>query len=359
MKIGLYGGSFDPIHHGHVNVAKYAIENLGLDKLIFIPASKSPFKNKTSYANDEKRIDMINLVKPSKSEVSTFEIKRGGTSYTIDTVKYFKNKYPNAEIFLLIGSDNLSKLHKWKSISEISKMAKIIIFRRDKNISKINIKKFNATLLNNRIWDYSSTNVKNGEFDNIDKRVKKYIGHNHLYMKEISINTLSAKRQKHCVSAADFAVKLAKKNKVDSRKAWTAGYMHDITKEWSYKKHKKFLIERGFDPTNAPELIWHQWTGALWLKDEYMLDDEEISDAIFVHSNADSMDPKKLSKLTKILYIADKLCVGRKYIGIQKHREIAIKNLEKGFEIVSKQSKQFIIEKYGKCVYYPLKRVEE
>lgn len=112
MKIGIYGGSFNPIHNGHIKVAETAMKDMNLDKLFFVPAFKSPFKSKVKYAPIEDRIEMINIVKPENTEVSLFEANRKGVSYTIDTVRHFKLKYPDAELFLIIGSDNVYKLNK-------------------------------------------------------------------------------------------------------------------------------------------------------------------------------------------------------------------------------------------------------
>jgi len=112
MKIAIFGGSFNPVHKGHISIAEHAIAELGLDKLFFVPAYSSPFKTKVKYVDAQHRINMLKLELPEKAEVSEFETNRKSTSYTIDTVKYFKQKYPNDEIFLIIGSDNVYKLNK-------------------------------------------------------------------------------------------------------------------------------------------------------------------------------------------------------------------------------------------------------
>ena len=95
MKIGIYGGAFNPIHKGHIKIAKHVIDFLGLEKLIFVPSYKGPFKKNIELASGQDRMNMIELVLENKMEVSAFEINRKGVSYTIDTIKYFKNKYHN------------------------------------------------------------------------------------------------------------------------------------------------------------------------------------------------------------------------------------------------------------------------
>ncbi len=359
MKIGIYGGSFNPTHKGHVNVAKHAIDELKLDKLFFVPSYQSPFKSKVKYLDAKDRVNMLKLVMPKNTEVSDFEIKRKGTSYTIETVKHFRKKFPNAELFLLIGTDNLYKLHKWKDIDIIAKQTQIAIFKRDGNFSKINVKKYKAVILNNPFWEYSSSNARRGDFSGLDKKVIEYIGKNKLLLLEIGRSTLSHKRHAHCIATASMAANLAKANGMCAKQAWVAGLMHDITKEWSSTRHKEFLFEQGYDPSGTPELIWHQWTGALWMKNVYCVNDQEIVDAIFKHSNADGMPFDSLTNLDKIVYIADKLCEGRRYPGIQAHREIANKNIDQGFKIVSQVSIKYITSKYGSINHFKLKKVEE
>ncbi|NQZ29549.1 MAG: nicotinate-nucleotide adenylyltransferase [Mycoplasmatales bacterium] len=357
MKIGIFGGSFNPAHKGHINVAKFAMSELSLDKLYFVPAYQSPFKSKVKYLDAKDRINMLNLVKPKKTEVSLFEINRKGTSYTIETIKHFRKQFPNDELVLLIGSDNLYKLHKWKDIDIIAKEATIVIFQREDVFSKINIKKYNATLLKNKRWTHSSSNARSGDFTGLDEKVNEYIGNNKLLLLEIGRANLTVRRHKHCIAAASMAADLAKANGISAKQAWVAALMHDITKEWSNEKHKEFLLERGFDPSGTPELIWHQWTGALWLKDIYKVNDDEIVNAIFKHSNADAMPFEDLTTLDKIVYVADKLCDGRRYPGIQEHRKLAMENLDAGFKAAAEFARTEITKKYGSVNHFTLKKV--
>ena len=112
QRIAIFGGSFNPVTKAHLAIAQFTLNELKLDKLIFVPAYQSPFKKGQNLASGQDRIAMINLVLKPKMCCSSFEIDRQGISYTIDTVKYFKNKYPEAELFWIIGTDHLSKLNK-------------------------------------------------------------------------------------------------------------------------------------------------------------------------------------------------------------------------------------------------------
>src|SRR5262245_42835906 len=115
MRIGLFGGSFDPVHHGHLLVAQAAREELGLSRLFFIPAAQSPFKptTKPSASTDIVRLLRLALLAKDWCEIDLQEIERGGISYTIDTVKDYARRFPQAELFYLTGADHVPQLPKW------------------------------------------------------------------------------------------------------------------------------------------------------------------------------------------------------------------------------------------------------
>ena len=328
MKIGIYGGSFNPVHKGHVSVAEFAIENLELDKLVFVPAFKSPFKSKVKYISGEHRINMLELIKPEKSEVSHFEINRRSTSFTIDTVRYFKQKYPNDELYLIIGSDNVYKLNKWKQINEIVETARLVVFKRDGSFSKVNIKRYNAILMDNPLYNFSSTEFRKGNFQNIDESVMRYISSNYLYIPDIMNSMLDHKRHKHSQSVGSYAARFAKSAGVDPKKAWAAGSLHDITKSWPIAKHRDFLTRVGIDQSEISDFELHSLTGYWWIKRRYLLDDEEILNSVLYHTSLNA----ELSQMDKVIFAADKLCEGRRHEGIQKDRQLIIEDFDAGFK---------------------------
>lgn len=130
MRIGLYGGSFNPVHFGHVGIAKRAIADLGLDKLIVIPANVSPFKTAAATGTEASRFwtwDRVEMVKAAfrdmeKTAVDLREIERGGVSYAIDTVREIAAENPGAELFFVIGEDSVEGLPRWKDIEELKKL---------------------------------------------------------------------------------------------------------------------------------------------------------------------------------------------------------------------------------------------
>src|SRR5450755_2314431 len=132
MKLGLFGGSFDPVHLGHLLVAQAAVEELGLDKLFFIPAAQSPFKPENKPAPAPARLQLLRLALAGKTncEIDEQEIRRGGISYAIETLRDYAKRFPKAELFYLIGADNISKLNEWREASELVKLAEFIAIPR-------------------------------------------------------------------------------------------------------------------------------------------------------------------------------------------------------------------------------------
>ena len=132
MKLGVLGGSFDPIHLGHLLVAQAAMEELGLDRLFFIPAAQSPFKPENQPAPAATRLQLLRLALAGKSdcELDDQEIRRGGISYTVDTLRAYANRFPEAKLFYLIGADHISKLNGWREPDELARLAEFVAIPR-------------------------------------------------------------------------------------------------------------------------------------------------------------------------------------------------------------------------------------
>jgi nicotinate-nucleotide adenylyltransferase len=132
-RIGLFGGSFDPVHHGHLLLAQDALEQLSLDRLVFIPAAINPHKLEAApHASPELRLEMLReaiRVQPRFS-IDPQELEREGPSFTIDTVAAYSRKFAGARLFLLLGEDNLPKLHSWHEFEKICELVAFVCFGR-------------------------------------------------------------------------------------------------------------------------------------------------------------------------------------------------------------------------------------
>jgi nicotinate-nucleotide adenylyltransferase len=132
MKIGLFGGSFDPVHLGHLLAAQAACEELGLDRLFFIPAAQSPFKPGRTPTAQAERLRLLRLALAGKChyELDEQEIRRGGVSYTIDTVREYRKRFPDAELFALIGADSVAGLPQWREAGELARLVEFAVVPR-------------------------------------------------------------------------------------------------------------------------------------------------------------------------------------------------------------------------------------
>jgi len=131
-RIGLFGGSFDPVHLGHLLVAHAAREELDLARLFLIPAAQSPFKPgaRPSPAPDRLRLLRLALAGQAWCEVDEQEVRRGGVSYTIDTLRDYARRFPNAQRFCLIGADHLPQLPQWRAAEELARLAEFVVIPR-------------------------------------------------------------------------------------------------------------------------------------------------------------------------------------------------------------------------------------
>jgi nicotinate-nucleotide adenylyltransferase len=132
MRTALYGGSFDPIHHGHLLLAREALEQLSLDRVVFIPAAVSPFKVHREPTPPAVRLEMVRaaIAGEPRFECDDSEFDRAGPSFTIDTLEAWRARFPAGELFYFIGQDNVADLPKWRRHDDLLKIARFIVFER-------------------------------------------------------------------------------------------------------------------------------------------------------------------------------------------------------------------------------------
>lgn len=162
MKLGIYGGTFDPVHLGHLLVAQAAVEELGLDRLFFVPAAQSPFKKENETATSEIRLKLLRLALVGKTncEIDEQEIRRGGISYAIETLRDYAKKYPAAKLFYLIGADNVSKLNEWREADELANLAEFASIPRPGEKTAEFPKPFRGKILKGFPVEISSSQIR-------------------------------------------------------------------------------------------------------------------------------------------------------------------------------------------------------
>jgi len=162
MKLGIFGGSFDPVHLGHLLVAQAAVEELGLDRLFFIPAAQSPFKPENKPAPDAVRLRLLRLALAGKTncEIDGQEIRRGGVSYTVDTLRDYAKKFTGAELFYLIGADNVPKLNGWREPAELARRAEFVAIPRPGGVPPVFPPPFRGRMLRGFPFAVSSSEIR-------------------------------------------------------------------------------------------------------------------------------------------------------------------------------------------------------
>ena len=220
--IVLFGGAFDPIHNGHINMAEEASRQLDAD-VFFIPARISVWKSDSAPIED--KINMINLACQESPLKNRFHVSRyeadlkSDVNYTIDTVKHFKKQYKDAQLFLLIGTDQVNSFHKWKDADELASLTQIIYFARpDLELDEQNIKRFKMRKIEGQMVDVSSTDIRDLKSWSTADSVLHYSTIHHLYFINKIKEYMSNERLEHTISVANLSYTIAKENHLTNAK---------------------------------------------------------------------------------------------------------------------------------------------
>lgn len=346
MRIGIYGGTFNPPHAGHLRLAEEMLEAASLDKIIVIPASTPPHKSDNGLVSEEHRLKMCSMVfSDSRFEVSDLEIKRKGKSYTFDTVSQLKREYPDDELFLIIGSDMLLSFDKWYRYEDILSEVTLCVATREDEISAEQLLSYaeEALKLNRediivssmRAFECSSTDVRRliREGDSTEnflpEKVEKYICENGIYSDEYTPwrkllrSRLIEKRYIHSLNVADSARQLAQKYGADEEKAYFSGLVHDIMKNASEEEQLQIMEKGGIilsRTEKANRKLWHAMAGEAYLRLEMGITDRDILNAVRYHTTGRA----GMSLLEKVVYIADYISVERDYDDVDVMRELSM-----------------------------------
>ncbi|MFA6796260.1 MAG: nicotinate (nicotinamide) nucleotide adenylyltransferase [Bacilli bacterium] len=345
QKIILFGGSFDPIHNGHLKVAQTALEALKADKVIFVLSKNPQYKKVSDMTN---RLNMLKLAISGREKfvIDEYELKCDEQyTYSINTVKHFLKVYPRDkyELFFLIGFDEVNFLNKWHEIDELSNLIQFVAVARPgypKNHELI--KKYNVKVISDMSYNLSSTSIRSFISFDMPKPVIDYLIEHELYFVKMVKPYYSSERYKHAVSVANLAYDIALANKKDPGLAYLAGYLHDIGKASTDKELEKASNDKYgkfFKGGIIPPTVMHQFTGALILENYFNIRDKMLIEAVRYHTSG----KKHMCWLSKIIYAADKLDPLRPYDSSDMIRRMK-KDYKSGFVYVLRENKK-IIEK--------------
>jgi nicotinate-nucleotide adenylyltransferase len=189
LRIGIFGGTFDPPHIAHLIIAEQAVQQLKLDVVYFMPAYLPPHKAHSRFASANHRWQMVRkaIVGNKKFRASDIELKRKGISYTVDTLRVFKERYPKSKLFFIIGGDNYHQFHSWKSPKEILKLATIVVYHRPGVVRTSQVVRCSVVFLRGAMFDLSSTMIRKQLYQGesikylVSPIVERYIHHHLLY----------------------------------------------------------------------------------------------------------------------------------------------------------------------------------
>lgn len=299
--IVIFGGTFDPIHVGHLKIYLAIKKQFKFDKFLIVPTKNTPLKNHQPYACCQDRVAMIKLMfnKYKDVRIENYEINKNGDgiSYTIDTVKYLQNKYPGSKLYLIVGLDRFDDFKKWKAWKEILKIVTLIIIPRHKQTNDL---QNNGVVIKMPLINISSSQLRsNPDIKFLTPSITKYIAEHGLYIDQQIKHLLSNERYKHTLRVTMLALEFA--NIIDKKllhKTYIASMYHDVCKEFDDEQTKLYAKQ-----THKYPHMLHGIAGANYIKKHFHITDKKIINAISYHV----LPNRNPSMLTKILYCADKL----------------------------------------------------
>jgi len=350
MQIGIFGGTFDPPHKGHVTAVRVARKALGLDQIYVIPTGKPPHKmeaNDTPGAEARERMVRLQFANEPCVEVSDVELKRPGKSYTVDTVRCLQDLHPDAKFYLIMGTDMFLGLEEWREVDILMQMVTPVVFARAIGdhaailAQAAHIRKtysIEPRFIEHAIVGVSSTQVrealKHRQGANlVDDEVYMEVVRNGYYGAKLDmawlrewVSAMQPKREAHIRGTEEEAAKLALHWGADVDLAREAALLHDVTKAKNQAEHLLMCQKYGMIPysgVEASEKLLHARTGAGLARAEFGVCDAVV-DAIECHTTGKA----DMTLLDKILYLADKIEPTRKGEAVCEMRKLAYLNLD-------------------------------
>ncbi len=355
-KIGVYGGSFNPPHLGHIQAAKAFREELGLDKLLIIPAAQPPHKVLPPGSPcAEERLEMVRLAMAELpfAEVDDLELRREGASYTVDTLTELREQYPDDDLYFCMGTDMFQSFDSWYRPKKIVALAKIAMAHREKTdmgqlreLAAGFKKKYGKApvILHNSLYPMCSTQIRRllilgGAEDFLSPAVLTYIHEHGLYgtgkdrknlpfaeLKAEALALLKESRVNHVIGCSETARELALIHGADPVAAERAGILHDVTKALDGADQLRLCDKYGMIISTFerehPKLL-HAVTGADVARRVFG-ESDAVYEAIRWHTSGKA----NMTTLEKIIYVADYMEPNRDFSGVEKLRALAYTDLD-------------------------------
>lgn len=334
MKVALIGGSFDPVHYGHLMMGHQALLQLSVDEVWFIPTKSTPLKER-NLTNESDRVNMLRLAlkEDNRFKLCTIELERNTTSYTIDTLKELKKRYSHA-FYWIIGNDQLEQFHLWRDVDQLVKLAQFVCFDRDGKLVNTN---YDVKRLYMPMMPVSSSEIRRGnKLNYLPSEVLNYIYSKRLYVEQFVASRVNEKRFLHSVSVASLCEEFAQNNGLDKDVAYYIGLFHDIAKSMPNERMAPWMEIICPDKMDYAVPVWHGFVGSEIVDRIFYLHDERIKHAIYHHVLGTSTDPYAM-----MVFCADKLDPLRGYdsselISLCEH------DLYQGFLRVKEENEKYL-----------------
>lgn len=334
-KIGIMGGTFDPIHNGHIKIALAALSEYHLDKVIFLTSGNPPHKRGKKILDASVRHIMVKRAISGfdRFKACDWEVKRSEYSYSLTTLRHFSEIYPSDDLYFIIGGDSLRDFHTWHKPEEILKLCTLLVYDRTGGTAKSD---FAKVILGGNI-DISSTEIRDtvaagGDISKfVPNSVNGFILRNELYkpvpdFEEKLRTMLKPERFMHSLSVRDTAVKMAEIFGADTEKARIAGLLHDNAKNMDnlYERCRDLEVELDEIEMQNAGLV-HAKLGAETAKCIFGVTDSEIIGAIRHHT----LGKPDMTLLEKIVFVADLTEPLRTFPDAARLREIAFSDIDR------------------------------
>ena len=336
--VALLGGSFDPIHRGHLTMARTALEQLGADEVWFIPTYETPLKDRV-LTSDSHRLAMIELAiqDEPRFRCDPIEVERAEKSYTIDTLRELTARYPDTRFTVLIGADQVAQFDRWRDHEQLLELANVVGVERE---GSVGANPCGLPCVKMEAVPVSSSMVRLGQGLNyVDRRVLDYIYAHRLYVKDFIKSRVHEHRYLHSCSVADLCELFALENGYDPTKAYLAGLFHDVCKELAPSQMRAWIKAIAPKYLDAHPAIWHGFVGGQVVRSVFFMDDWQIANAIHWHVLGQSGDPYAM-----MVYCADKLDPLRGYDSYDLIEECK-RDIYKGFEKTKAQNDECVKKK--------------
>ncbi|MEA4897763.1 nicotinate-nucleotide adenylyltransferase [Bacillota bacterium Meth-B3] len=359
--IGILGGTFDPIHLGHLKMAEAATRQLSIGRMLFIPDGDPPHKGTQASAED--RLNMVVLAIQGRPgfEASDVEVKRAGVTYTLDTLRSLRASEPDADFCYVVGADTLLTIETWHAFDEVASLLRMLVLVPRPGTPDPLIKsqmacisgkyRLDIRMIGQPVSNLSSTEVRQRAARHeslalyVPEPVERYIKARKLYhdpMLETLRHTMTPARYRHTLGVERMAVRLAQLHGVDVEQARLAALLHDCAKHMQVAEMAALVAREGIALAageGESRALLHAAAGTALAREQFHVTDGQVLDAIRWHTTG----RVGMTALDKVIYLADMTEENRRaFPGLNEIREAAEVDLDQAMAIAARRTVDYV-----------------